>query len=250
MTVDKLSAPDILRLMASNPVPMHDFAVLVEDCLPSTNDHLLALVAAANEPMPKTALLAETQTAGKGRQGRSWVSVRGNILLSVYWPFQSTLDKLYGLSLVVGIAIARVLKANGLADVQLKWPNDIYWQGHKMGGILIETKQHRPGVIDTIIGIGLNIVEMEEYSAQIGQKFVSLQDALQRKIYRDKLVAQLLLEIDTTLGKFAQAGFAEFIDEWKSLDSKIGSDSQEMDLFAKIINAEKIKHDLDNKSMH
>lgn len=250
MGADRLSANDILRLLATNRVPTHEFSVIVEESLASTNDHLLALVSDSKVQLPKTALLAEQQTAGKGRQGRSWVSVPGNVLLSVYWPFQCTLEKLYGLSLVVGIAIARVLKANGLDDVQLKWPNDIYWHGRKMGGILIETKQNRPGIIDTVIGIGLNIVDMEEYRSQIGQQFTSLEDALQHKIYRDKLVAQLLLELNTTLNRFTEAGFGDFIDEWKSLDAKIDSDSHDMDLFAKIINAEKIKHTKDDKPLH
>jgi len=226
------------------------FSVIVEDSLPSTNDYLLDMISKSAEQMTKTAVLAETQTGGKGRQGKQWVSPEGNIYLSVYWPFKCTLEKLYGLSLVVGIAIARVLKANGLADVQLKWPNDIYWQGRKMGGILIETKQNRPGIIDTIIGIGLNIVEMEAYSQEIGQKFVSLESALQHRVYRDKLVAQLLLELDAILNRFTQAGFADFIDEWKTLDAKISSTSTEMDLFAKIINAEKMQTDSDSKFLH
>ncbi|HSX20835.1 MAG TPA: biotin--[acetyl-CoA-carboxylase] ligase [Gammaproteobacteria bacterium] len=247
---DKLSAHSIMALLSNTTLPAHEFRVIVEECLGSTNDHLMDLIKNATEPMPKTALLAEMQTSGKGRHGRSWVSVPGNILLSIYWPFEGTLEKLYGLSLVVGIAIARVLKANGLTDVQLKWPNDIYWQDRKMGGILIETKQTRPGIIDTVIGVGLNIVEMDEYAAQIGQKFVSLESALQHKIYRDKLVAQLLLESDKVLKLFIEQGFNAFIDEWKSLDAKIASDSHDMDLFAKIINAEKIKNDIDGTQLH
>ena len=196
MTIDKLSATEIQSLLAAHQVPVEEFNVIVEESLSSTNDYLMELVSKSATLMPKTAVLAETQTAGKGRQGRNWVSVKGNILLSVYRPFAGKFEDLYGLSLAVGIAIARVLKAHGLADVQLKWPNDIYWQERKMGGILIETKQNRPGVIDTIIGIGLNVVDMQDHSAQIDQKFVSLEDALQHKVYRDKLVACLLLELD------------------------------------------------------
>lgn len=244
MTLDKLSASDILNFLREQKVPAHEFSVIVEDSLHSTNDYLLDLLQKNSGGMPKTAVLAETQTAGKGRQGRTWFSLRGNISMSVFWPFQGQLEKLYGLSLVVGIAVARVLKANGLVDVQLKWPNDIYWHGHKMGGILIETKQNRTGIIDTVIGLGLNIVEMDEYSKQIGQKCASLENAVQHKIYRDKLVAQLLIELDITLTTFTAKGFGDFIEEWQSLDSKIASNSTEMDLFSKIISAEKtLKHD-------
>lgn len=245
MAENKLSATEILHML-TNAVPDNDFQVIVEESLPSTNDYLMELLSSSKEPMPKTALLAEMQTKGKGRHGRNWVSVPGNISLSVYWPFACTLDKLYGLSLVVGIAIARVIKANGLADVQLKWPNDIYWQNCKMGGILIETKQNRPGIIDTIIGIGLNIVEMDDKSTQIEQKFVSLERALRHKVQLNKLVAQLLLELNTVLKQFTQSGFSEFIAEWKAFDSQIASASQEMDVFSKIINAE----NLNDKFLH
>lgn len=247
---NKLSDQEILRLLSMNG-QKHDFQVIVKDSIPSTNDYLMDVMLAQTESLPKTALLAETQTAGKGRQGRSWVSVPGNILLSVYWPFECKLDALYGLSLVVGIAIARVLKNNGLLDVQLKWPNDIYWQNRKMGGILIETKQNRLGMIDAVIGIGLNIVVMDEYSAVINQKFVSLEDALCRKVYRDKIVAELLVELDQVLKTFVVHGFGAFTAEWQSLDAKIASMSQQdMDIFAKIVNAENLMADYHDKVIH
>lgn len=239
MESDKLSASNILNFLKEQQIPAHEFAVIIEDSLHSTNDYLLDLVARNSKNMPKTVVLAEIQTGGKGRQGRTWFSSRGNILMSVFWPFKCALKDLYGLSLVVGIAVARVLKANNLTDVQLKWPNDIYWQGQKLGGILIETKQNMPGTIDTIIGIGLNVVDVGEYSNQIGQKCTSLENALQHKIHRDRLVAQLLVELDVILTKFSATGFDCFIDEWNTLDSKIGSNSMEMDLCSKTISAAK-----------
>lgn len=249
MALDKLSAQNIQDFITDFALPAHEFNVIVEDCLPSTNDYLLGLLAQEPNLLQKTAVLAETQTNGRGRYGRNWVSVPGNIMLSLFWPMQCSLDKLYGLSLVVGIAIARVLKANGLDMVQLKWPNDIYWNARKMGGILIETKQNKPGIMDVIIGIGLNIVTMDEYSAQIEQKIVSLESALQRKVNRDKLVAQLLLELNNTLTRFTAAGFNVFIDEWKALDAKINSQTQDMDLFTKLISAEKLLRN-DDKNVH
>ena len=220
MILQKLSAQEIL-----NALPEQCFNVIVEDCLPSTNDYLLNLASTSPTILPKTAVLAETQTNGKGRQGRNWVSPAGNLYLSLYWPFKCSLEDLYGLSLVVGIAIARVLKNNGLHDVQLKWPNDIYWQNHKMGGILIETKSNKFGVIDTIIGIGLNIVDMSSQSHNIDQKFVSLENALERTISLNLLVPQLLIELNDILTQFTQLGFDAFVAEWQSLDAKIASKS-------------------------
>lgn len=109
--------------------------------------------------------------------------------------------------------------------MQLKWPNDIYWQNHKMGGILIETKSNKFGVIDTIIGIGLNIVDMSSQSHNIDQKFVSLENALERTISLNLLVPQLLIELNDILTQFTQLGFDAFVAEWQSLDAKIASKS-------------------------
>lgn len=234
MTSAKLSEQEIL-----NELKNQEFTILVADCLPSTNDHLMAMLKSDTLLSPKTVILAETQTNGKGRQGRTWVSPPGNILMSVYWQFKCNLESLYGLSLVVGIAVARALQAHGLNDVQLKWPNDIYWQGHKMGGILIETKQNKPGVIDTVIGLGLNIVDLADYRQEIDQKFVALENALGCKVSRNKLVANLLGELNIILMQFASVGFSDFVSEWKLLDAKITSTaSGTLDSLAKIMYAE------------
>ncbi len=237
MNFEKLSDQKIL-----NEINTQEFTILVADCLPSTNDHLITMLKSDTAVLNKTVVLAETQTNGKGRQGRTWVSPPGNILLSLYWQFKCNLESLYGLSLVVGIAVARVLQAHGLNDVQLKWPNDIYWQGHKMGGILIETKQSKPGVIDTVIGLGLNIVDLTEYRQDIDQKFVGLENALGRKVSRNTLIANLLDEFNAILMQFSYEGFGDFVSEWKALDAKISSASPvNLDPLAKIMYAEALK---------
>lgn len=235
---EELSAAEI-----ETSIPEHCFNIIVENCIPSTNEYLFDLVSKSETILPNTAVLAQTQTGGKGRDGRIWVSPPGNIYLSVYWPFHGNHDALYGLSLVVGIAIARVLKNNGLHDVQLKWPNDIYWQAHKMGGILIETKPNKLGVIDVIIGIGLNVVAMPEQAQKITQKFVSLENALQRKVALNKLVAELLVEINTVLVKFKSCGFSSFVTEWKGLDAQITSKSAvDFNLLDKITYGDQERH--------
>ncbi len=229
MTIKKLSADEILSFIAgqvkdqtwNQDKVLPKFSIIVADSLVSTNSYLLEQIANGLNLKNKTVLIAENQTGGRGQQGRTWISVPGNILLSFYWQFQGKLTDLSGLSLVVGIAITRVIKANGLYEVKLKWPNDVFWHQRKMGGILIETKQNKSGYIDVVIGIGLNIVAMDEYSAQITQKFVALENALQRKVYRNKLLAQLLVELDIVLTTFALQGFDAFLSEWKSLEIDI-----------------------------
>lgn len=238
MTFENLS-----EQLICNGLSNQEVTILVANCLPSTNDHLMDILHSNQNISHKTALFAEMQTHGKGRQGRSWISLPGNILMSLYWEFNSDLERLYGLSLVVGISIARALQENGLKDVQLKWPNDIYWHGYKMGGVLIETKPLKPGVIATVIGLGLNLVDDTDiYKQNIDQKAVALEAALGYKISRNKLAADLLRHLDTVLTKFAQAGFNEFISQWKELDSKIVSTtSATLDAAAKIMYADVLK---------
>ncbi len=220
MALESLSPTDISNLLAPHSTLAKDLDIILEENLDSTNDYLMSLIA-TQSPASKVLVLAETQSSGKGRDGRNWVSPPGNIYMSLYWPFKCALEQLYGLSLVVGVAVARVLKANGLSDVKLKWPNDIFWQQRKMGGILIETKQ-RSGNVDAVIGLGLNISDMQAYTMQISQKFVVLEDALQRKVYRNKLIAQLLAELDQILNQFAEHGLDLFVEEWKNFDMNSG----------------------------
>lgn len=235
MSLSKLSKYNIEQVIKIQDIAASKFNIIIEDSLESTNDYLLAQLTQNPPLLSHTVVLAEQQTKGKGRHGRNWVSLPGNIYMSMYWPFQGNIEQLYGMSLIVGIAIARVLRANGLDAVRLKWPNDIYWQECKMGGILIETKC-KPNVVATVIGIGLNIIDFA--NDKILQKTVSLQKALQRPINRDRLIAQLLVELERVLTRFSQQGFAVFMDEWKGLDAGISSNTTDMDLFTRIISAD------------
>jgi len=110
----------------------------IHDQIHSTNSHLVAL---SNAKPDSTAVvcLAEQQTAGKGRRGRQWISPFGsNIYASIVWKFEQGPTYLSGLSLAIGVAVIKSLKTHGIKDVGLKWPNDIYWQQRKLGGILVE----------------------------------------------------------------------------------------------------------------
>lgn len=246
---EKLSAQKISNILKANSIADTEFTIIVEESVPSTNDLLLKMLADSKGDLPKTIVTADMQTSGKGRQGKTWISVPGNISVSIYWPFECTHEKLYGLSLVVGIVVARVLQKTGLNDVQLKWPNDIYWHNQKLGGILIETKHNKAGIIDAIIGIGLNIVPMDNKVEQIDQKFVSLETALQHSVDRNQILAQILIELNVALTQFMQEGFSAFTAEWQKLDSKLPSLSKDVDLMSKIINADKTKHGSDDQSV-
>src|SRR5262249_31969556 len=103
----------------------------------STNTGLMER---ANPPVGTgEALLAEYQTAGRGRRGRHWMAPPGGaICLSMSWVFREVPRDLGGLGLVIGVCALRSLTALGVVRLQLKWPNDLLVEQRKLGGILIE----------------------------------------------------------------------------------------------------------------
>ena len=110
------------------------------------------------EAISGAVVLAENQTAGRGRRGKTWVSpFAANLYMSIVWDFDQGAESLQGLSLAVGVGVRRTLVELGLQDVQLKWPNDIYIGGKKLGGILLEMIGDPNGRCTVIIGIGLNV---------------------------------------------------------------------------------------------
>ena len=116
----------------------------VVDEIASTSTRLLEM-AAAGAPSG-SCLAAEWQSAGRGRRGRSWVaSVGGSLVFSLLWRFDRGAGHLGGLSLAVGVSVARALAACGVDRVQVKWPNDVVVDLRKIAGILVETSGEMQG---------------------------------------------------------------------------------------------------------
>ena len=162
-------------------------------------------------------LAAESQTQGRGRRGRDWHSSPGGALtFSLLWRFEQGAGFLSGLSLVVGIALARVLRKHGASDVMLKWPNDLLWRHLKLAGILIELAGDVMGPTVAIIGIGINLRLPDSVKARIDQPVVDLA-RIGVDADRNALFADILSMLDSVLRQFAEEGFAPFRQEWDSL---------------------------------
>lgn len=175
----------------------------------STNADLLALAPGLTAPL---LLVAEHQTAGRGRAGRSWLSSAENSLtFSLAWKFDGGPQRLSGLPLAIGVALGDALAALGV-QVQLKWPNDVLKDGAKLAGILVET-QSAPGAgIWTVIGIGLNLVMPDEVEARLGRSAAGA--PWLARMERDVLVAALLDALAEALHLFARQGFGAFSARW------------------------------------
>lgn len=163
---------------------------------------------------------AEFQTAGKGRRGRQWVSPFGsNIYVSILWRFQNDPASIAGLSLAVGVAVVRALRELGLTDIGLKWPNDIYWQEKKLGGILIEVSGEAGGACSAVIGLGLNLYLPEKETTSITQPWVDLEHILGSKTYSRNHVASLVLNhLLPVIAAFETDTLNHYLAEWRSYD--------------------------------
>jgi BirA family biotin operon repressor/biotin-[acetyl-CoA-carboxylase] ligase len=184
----------------------------------STNTALLQR-AAAGAPSG-TALAAELQSAGRGRRGRRWHSTLGGALtFSLLWRFERGPTGLAGLSLAVSVGVVRALRELGLAEVRVKWPNDLLWHHQKLAGILIEIEgSEHPAAV---IGIGLNLRLDDQVRSRVDQAATDLVSAGLRA-GRNELLAALLSHQADVLQTFAQAGFAPLRGEWEQAHAFAG----------------------------
>ncbi len=209
------------------PIPRLDLAALSlalgeaacrfdAELLPTCDSSNAVLLARAEAGAPTgTVVIAETQTAGRGRRGRAWLSAPGDSLtFSLLWRFTPGTSPT-GLSLAVGLAVATALEnvgAGKTAPIQLKWPNDLLKDGKKLGGILIELV---PGITHAaVIGIGLNLRLPAAMPADLREQSTAL--ALALPVDPNQLLAALLIELRATLDTFAQHGFATLRSAWQA----------------------------------
>lgn len=165
--------------------------------------------------------VANLQTDGRGREGRSWLSPSGGIYMSFNHKVASQVCDYSAVSLVIGLVIVRVLRSEGVSNVTVKWPNDILIDGAKLAGVLIETKKIS-GSLQLVIGIGLNI-QMPDSSIMPGDinwsdlsgECIGLND-------RERLIALILNECDKAIFQFFEQGFGVFRDEWMRFDAYSG----------------------------
>jgi len=158
-------------------------------------------------------VVAEVQLAGRGRQGRSWVSQPGNLLVSVL--FRPTLEALPFISIIGGIAAARaVRKITGL-DPKIKWPNDLLIGGRKAAGILAESAISGDTVWYAVLGVGMNVSLDTEETEDISSFATSMNAAAGREVPREDLLRQFLMDLDALYLALVQGKSP--ITEWQDL---------------------------------
>ena len=167
--------------------------------------------------------LAEMQHNGRGRRGRQWVSPFGqNLYLSLSRNFSLPMQQMSGISLVAGVCVAKVLEEFGLAEVALKWPNDIHLNDHKIAGLLIEVRGEAEGPVKVVIGIGVNFSLSSTIRREIDQQVADIAEFLGAKTpNRNRFVAALLNEMDNLVNQFVTEGLQPILKEWQKYDRYI-----------------------------
>lgn len=174
-------------------------------------------------------LLAETQTAGRGRRGRPWLSPPGlNLYLSCLKRFETGFAALAGLSLAIGVIVLRAMDTLGIAGAGLKWPNDLLAMcgqqpAGKLGGILVELNGEYQGPCAAIIGIGLNLRLTDVLREQAGQPICDLATlAGGEPPDRNHVATTLIGALIEGLHQFEREGFAGFAADFARHDLLYG----------------------------
>ncbi|MBZ9613860.1 bifunctional biotin--[acetyl-CoA-carboxylase] ligase/biotin operon repressor BirA [Rheinheimera maricola] len=189
--------------------------ILVQHITDSTNSQLMQKVLDGLVSQLGYTIVAEAQTAGRGRRGRNWYSpFAASLYFSMYWRLDQGIQAAMGLSLVVAIAIARLLKQQYQLEAKVKWPNDIYVDNKKLCGILVELAGQAHAGCDVIVGIGMNIRLPQQALNNIDQQYIDLADASGQVIDRNLLVALLQQQLISLLAEFSENGFAGFVNEF------------------------------------
>jgi BirA family biotin operon repressor/biotin-[acetyl-CoA-carboxylase] ligase len=200
-------------------------AITVVEETGSTNADLMAALETLRSP---ALLVAERQTAGRGRAGRSWHSAAGaSLTFSLAWKFMRPVRALVGLPLAAGVAVAEALAMFDVA-VGLKWPNDVLYQGRKLAGVLTETTSaNAKDGSWAVIGIGLNMALSASDAARIDRPIANI--PWLAELDQDMLMATLLNSLAASLAEFERQGFPAFMQRWNALHAYAGQTVAIMD---------------------
>jgi BirA family biotin operon repressor/biotin-[acetyl-CoA-carboxylase] ligase len=186
----------------------------------STNSYLLERAVPA--PRMMSVAIAEHQTDGRGRQGKDWYSPsRSGLWMSVAYSFKSRPSNLPALTLAVGATLADELAVLGVADIGLKWPNDLVVGNRKLGGILLESCA---GGMTAVTGIGINMALPAEANDRIRaeKEPIDLGSILARPPSVGHLAARIIERLNSTMHQFDVDGFESFVARWSRFDTLAG----------------------------
>lgn len=185
---------------------------MIHDEIDSTNAQALRAVSEGRQA--PFLVLAERQSAGRGRRGRNWSSpFAENLYYSLVLRIEGGMRQLEGLSLVVGLAVMQTLRDVGVAAAGLKWPNDVLVNDRKIAGILLELVGDPADVCHVVLGIGVNVNMM--VNNEVDQAWTSIRLETGQQVDRNQLVARLNDNLYAYLERHRETGFTALQAEWE-----------------------------------
>ena len=215
--LDLLDQAEILKKLSIEPnVELKNIQCLQE--VDSTNHYATELELPLEGEF--SVVLAEMQTAGKGRRGRQWVSpYAANIYLSVLWPLQRPLNEAGMLSPLLAMGMLNALKNLDVTGLGLKWPNDIYCNGKKLAGLLVECSGEISGGCKMVVGMGVNVYMSQTGDIQIDQQWTDIRSQTSLWQYsRNDIAAELVNHCVISLAQFENNSYKNVIDDWSRWD--------------------------------
>lgn len=171
-----------------------------------------------------TMVIAETQARGKGRRRREWRSPAGGVYISIILRPQINPARAPLLTLLAGVAVAKVLRRLYNLKAELKWPNDVMVDDKKICGILTEMTAETEAVNYCIVGIGINAnVELARFPQEFRASTTSLKKKLGVHVSRAELARELLEEVEQLYTVFKERGPAPILEGWKALTNTLGA---------------------------
>lgn len=182
---------------------------------PSVTSTNTVAAALADAGAPEgTMVVADAQTAGRGRQGRSWSSPAGaGLYMSII--LRPSSDQAARVTIVAGVAMAEGIRAATGLGVQVKWPNDLYVGPRKLGGILAESAAARDGSTSVVLGCGIN-VRSSIYPPEIAMRATSIEAELGRSIDRGVVFAECLVSLASRYADMTAGRFPAVLDAWRA----------------------------------
>ena len=169
-------------------------------------------------------IVANLQTKGRGRRGRSWVSPEGGgLYMSLLHPVSGDIGEVQALSLVSALSVHQSLTQKKVSALKVKWPNDLLVGKKKLAGILLELHTFE-GSTYIVFGIGVNYSFDEIQKANIDRPVTDLRGLLDDLPMREELVANICSDLLKNIERFSAKGFEPFQSSWNHYDHYFGSD--------------------------
>lgn len=194
--------------------------LMYEPVTGSTNDN--ALLAARSGAPHGSLFVADEQTAGRGRRGNTWLAAPGeSLLFSVLLRPQLELAQASAFTLAVGLALRDAVASLLTESAQIKWPNDLYVNGKKLAGILVESQLQGERLQAVIVGIGLNVAT-RDFPPEIAARATSLAMLGAVDVERESLLQEILNALALRLETYQSTGIAGILEELNAADALRG----------------------------